>query len=70
MKKLKKNKKPKLIFPDWKCNRLCTFGKHNWKDSNKTICKYITDEIIQIGIDKVTDKYIQKGNYVGGGKTQ
>ncbi len=49
--------RPKLIYPDWKCGRLCHFGKNNWPGTDKTMCQFIKQETIQIGIDKVIQKY-------------
>lgn len=70
MEEIRDCKKPKLIYPDWKCSKLCHFGTSNWPNSDKTKCRFIKDEIIKIGLNKVTSKY---GNpdihqsYTGGG---
>ena len=73
---IKRSKKPKLIWGDrthgWKCHRLCHYGKTKYEGSDKSICQYINREIIKIGLDRVTDKYIDVkslGSYTGGGRT-
>lgn len=60
--KIKKNKKPKRILPDWKCNKLCYFGtrneageKINRDDFKKeSICQNIYNEVLTLGLDRVT----------------
>jgi hypothetical protein len=60
--------KPKLIWPDWKCTKLCAFANRNQPGTNKTVCKFFKEEIIKLGIDKVTDKYARELKYSGGGR--
>lgn len=51
---------PKMVSPDqsdFRCNRLCTFFRNKWEGSNKNQCRFIHDELHQIGMDKVIDKY-------------
>ena len=45
----------------WKCTRLCNFFKEAHKDSNNTsICDYLHQEIIQLGINKAYIKHANK----------
>ena len=51
---------PKMVSPDqsdFRCNRLCTFFKNKWEGSNKNQCRFIHDELHQIGMDKVIEKH-------------
>ena len=68
--------KPRLIYPNWKCDRLCHYGKNLWEPDNKdsqTICHFIRDEIVELGMDKVINKHGEIDKIVGygsgGGKT-
>lgn len=74
---IKKNSSPKLT-KDWKCSKLCHFGKTLNKDSDfykgndngKTICETMHEEVQQLGLDKITKKYKGFENaftYLGGG---
>ena len=71
--KLKSIKVPKLIIDDPKKNFHCNFCQYNtnlYKDSGKTYCKFFQDEIIQLGMDKVTENYYDREalyRYEGGG---
>jgi len=55
--KIKDTVRPRLIYPDWKCTKLCHFGKNNQPGLNKTICMHYRDEIVKLGLEKVTNKY-------------
>lgn len=70
---IRSSPRPKLIYPDWKCEKLCHFGKTKWENSEKTKCKFIKDEIFNIGLDKVITKYgdskIRQSYGSGGGQT-
>ncbi len=68
--------RPKRIYPSWKCNKLCHFGKNsfsgptdNFKDS---ICEAVHKDLVQIGLDKVMIKHGRANAYnsygSGGGK--
>lgn len=69
--------RPRLIRHDpadkWKCDRLCTFGMNNWKNTKKTVCEHMANELVSLGIDKVTSKYGEKNAFLaygdGGGKS-
>ena len=74
---IKKNNNPKL-HKDWKCTKLCHFGKTLNKDSTfykgvdngKTICETMNEEVQQLGLDRITKKYKGFENaftYLGGG---
>jgi hypothetical protein len=41
---------------NWKCQRLCSFYSKKLDDSDKSICDGIHDEIVELGISKVTAK--------------
>lgn len=76
---IRDNVRPKLIINDpvhkWKCSKLCHFGKNNFvdesgKDAGKTMCQHIADEVVQLGMDRVTAKYgksLSFMNYGAGG---
>jgi len=49
--------RPKLIYPDWKCNRLCHFGKTMFPGTDETICQHIKKETIALGMDRVIQKH-------------
>jgi hypothetical protein len=74
---IRNTKRPSLIWPSFKC-KWCYFSKHKLDDSltdnyNDTICKKIKDEIVQLGISRVTHKRSKDKShsaYVeGGGRT-
>lgn len=49
---------PKWIWENWQCHRLCKLANTNLsRDSDLPICHQIREELQQIGIAKVTDKY-------------
>jgi hypothetical protein len=51
---------PKLIKgtpQQWKCSRLCEYGKKTWPGSGKTICEHLHGELLTLGMDKVTAQY-------------
>lgn len=64
---VKSIKKPKLITRGielWKCRNstgknpdLCRFYREKQPGTNKSICHHFRDEIIALGIDRVTEKY-------------
>jgi ATP-dependent helicase/DNAse subunit B len=73
---VKSVKRPKLIYPHFKC-KWCYFSKQgfggpveNYKDS---ICNNVKNEIIQVGLDKVTEIRAKPEAFTsyheGGGKT-
>jgi hypothetical protein len=70
--------RPPRIISDpvhkWKCQRLCSHGMNKWENTDKTVCNHIHQEIISLGLDKVTAKYVDTskiGKYTdGGGRTE
>lgn len=63
--KIKSNVKPTRIKGDFKC-KWCEFSKDNYK-----ICDKVTKEVLTIGIDRVTSRYIKDDAltaYSGGGR--
>lgn len=57
--------KPKRIFPNWKCTKLCHFGRHDL-DGNpiskeeykeKSICTNVASDLLTLGMDRVMLKY-------------
>jgi hypothetical protein len=74
---MRDTKVPALIYPDFKCFNWCHFGQNSFngptKEYDKSICKAIKDEILELGIERVTverskDKSFEA--YVeGGGRT-
>jgi hypothetical protein len=56
-------------YENWKCKRLCAAGMNEWKDSGKTVCDFIHGEILSLGLDRTTAKYLVKphGEYGSGG---
>ncbi len=62
----------------WKCDRLCHFGKVNQldeqgKDTGKTICNYMHNELVTLGMDRVVAKYAKANAFAsygdGGGQS-
>lgn len=73
---IRRTTKPKLLYSTpkerWKCTKLCNFYSTNMEGSNKSICRHVADEIIEMGIDRVTIKYggdKASQRYSGGGAT-
>lgn len=50
---------------DWRCTKLCHFGKTKHPDSHKTICQHIADKIRKVGINEVTRTETRKGFALG-----
>jgi hypothetical protein len=75
--KIKNCKEPKLIWNNpamkWKCTSFCSFGKRNIngelvQNYNDSACKHVQNDLINLGLDRVTDKYYQDKAYEGGGR--
>lgn len=66
--------RPRLIYPDWKCTKLCHFGKNEWEPGcGTTICRHIKNELTELGMDRVVAKYgnlAAMSEYEGGGRSQ
>lgn len=54
---IKDTVRPRRIYPDWKCSKLCHYGKTEHPTSGKLLCVHYKDEIINLGIEKVTNKH-------------
>lgn len=56
---IKDTQRPRLIEAGqgWKCTKLCHYGKNLQEGSKKTICRHFRDEVVNLGLDKVTNKY-------------
>lgn len=70
---MRKTDLPKWIWENWQCHRLCKFSKiHLNKHDELPICHSIRQELQQIGISKVIDKYATKATLTeygaGGGQ--
>ncbi|MFQ3578925.1 MAG: PD-(D/E)XK nuclease family protein [Bacteroidales bacterium] len=74
---IKNTQIPKLIFPDWKCERLCFFYKtdvdgNSVNSYNMSACRVVHEELQQLGMNKVLMKYSKDKTYsdygTGGGK--
>ena len=56
--------RPKRIYPDWKCTKLCYFGQHDLEENKitkeeykeKSICSKISKELLTLGMDRVIVK--------------
>jgi len=62
--KVKANVNPSMIHPmqqDFRCNKLCHFYKNKWKGSNRNMCRFIQDEIQEIGMEKVIELHKKPG---------
>lgn len=72
--RIKESMRPSLIYPNWKCNRLCHFFKHNLNDDpvdsyERSSCKQVKTEILKLGLDRATAKYKSaQHSYKGGGR--
>ena len=64
---IKNNGRPKLIWPDWKCSKLCP-AFHPKPGENKGLCQKINEEIDFVGLEEVTLRYKKDIKYVGGGR--
>lgn len=50
---------PNRIWGDWKCKKLCAYGKSKLRETDSLCtCEQIYKEIKQSGINEVTDRYI------------
>ena len=50
---------PKLLSnknAHWKCQKLCKFSEP-YKDTGKSLCQHIRDEVIEKGVNKVVEEY-------------
>jgi len=57
---VKANQKPSLCSPnqtDFKCTKLCSYYKELWPGTSKNQCRFIQQEIANIGMDAVIEKY-------------
>ena len=69
---IRNTQRPKTVYPSKKCG-WCYFKKNSFDgptdDYNKSICKTVHNDIITLGLDKVTNKYSKENvnNYGSGG---
>jgi len=77
--KIRNNHKPKTIYPDWKCTKLCHFGKHDINDNKvddfkASACQTIKKEILTLGMDRVISNRGRDKSFAaygsGGGTTR
>lgn len=74
--RIKSSFQPKRIYPNWKCTKLCHYGKFTLdneptKDYSKSMCSSLSSELKQIGLTKLWEKRAKdKGfaQYSGGGR--
>lgn len=72
---MKATSKPKRIWGDWKCKKLCHYGKtpHAEGDGRQSICEYTHRELLTLGMDRVDKKYMDPKTLseygAGGGKS-
>ena len=73
---IRHTQRPKLIYPDWRCSKLCYFGKNSFEgpttDYKQSICNVVKNEVLTLGIDRVTEnrRKADAGSYgSGGGRT-
>jgi len=63
---------PRRIKPDRKCS-WCWYDKTIYGDTNQTVCDHIKQELVHIGINRVTEKYGNASAYLhygeGGGRS-
>lgn len=70
--KIKMDAKASWIYYDRQCS-YCQFNKLIDEETGKTLCKKYHDELVKVGLDKVTQKHVdikKLGNYEGGGTTR
>lgn len=69
--------KPKRIYPNWKCTKLCWFGKHDMEGNpidkedykEKSVCTNIANDLLTLGMDRVMLKHSKSAvqDYGNGG---
>jgi hypothetical protein len=69
--------KPRRIYPNWKCTKLCYFGKHDLEGNeitkdeydSKSVCKNISNDLLTLGVDRVMIKHSKSSvtDYGSGG---
>jgi ATP-dependent helicase/DNAse subunit B len=74
---IRANNSPRLIYPDWKCTKLCWFGKNDFDGEassyRDSICNSINKEMMKIGLDKVVKKHAKDctfSSYGSGGSRE
>lgn len=43
---------------NWKCKRLCEYGRSSFPNDKKTICERVKSDLLFLGMDKVNAKYM------------
>jgi hypothetical protein len=65
---IQQNESPKLLSQEqahWKCKKLCTYYKNNWKGTNKNICRHIHEELNRKGLERTTAECTKQGFNIG-----
>ena len=65
---IKKNTCPKPISKnrtDWKCTRICHYGKNNWPGTDIMMCKYVEQQLKAKGLDETVKNLTKPGHSVG-----
>jgi hypothetical protein len=68
---LKDDDKPAWIRGDQNC-RFCSFAKNREPESGKDLCQHFRDEIVELGLDRVTAQKLDSSRmnrYEGGGRS-
>jgi hypothetical protein len=62
---------PNPYLSSFKCFKLCDYSKPSPQDPTRSVCQFFKDEIVKIGIDKVTEQHANLAKmqlYTGGGR--
>jgi len=62
--KVRDTKLPSMLDPtqkDFRCFRLCDFHKKLWPNSNRNMCRFVQDELQEIGMDRVIELHKKPG---------
>jgi hypothetical protein len=61
---VRNNVMPTMVHPmqnDFKCYKLCDYYKKKWPGSTRNMCKFIQDELQEIGMEKVLELHKKPG---------
>ena len=71
---IRDNREPALKTDSWFwCSKVCHYGRTLQPGSKKSICKFMRDELQQIGMDRMFERYgdlKMMRDYTGGGKSK
>jgi hypothetical protein len=66
--------RPRRIWGDWKCKRLCHYGKTKQEGTGVTICETMNQQLIDLGMERATAKHADFGVTLhygeGGGRSE